>query len=358
MSPGGCLFLMGLAAAFLGNALAADGPANPKSADTPPPPAAKARAEVFLVTDAAATTHFIPNYNVVRRMVERGLTALAGKPTTAAAWKSLIRTNDTVGFKVTSAPGDISGTRPVVVRALIESLIESGHRPGQIVIWDKRAIDLRSSGWFALAESLGVKCLSSEDAGWDPDPARGYEKGIVGRLVAGDLDFSRREDLSAGRRSYVSRLLTRDINVVIPVSPVLTHSLAGVNGQLVGLALGSVDNTLRFLNNPALLAEVVPEICALDDLLPRVVFGVSDALVCQYRGDESVRLYNTIVLNELRFSRDPVALDALAFDDIQRARTNAIYAPERSFETDLYVNAELLELGVSDLKRIDIRRPN
>ena len=318
----------------------------------------RTRAEVLVVQDPAATTFFVPNASVVRRMVERGITALGDKPTVGEAWRSLIRTNDVVGFKVTSAPGDVSGTRPVVVRALVESLKAAGHAADKIVIWDKRSSDLRNAGWYSVAQELGVRCVSSEDAGWDPDPERAYEKAVLGRLVAGDLEFSRRDDLNAGRRSYVTRLLTKELNVVIPVTPVLTHNLAGVNGQLVGLALGSIDNSLRFLNNPNLLAEAVPEICALDDVLARVAFGVSDAMVCQYRGEETVRLYNTMVLNELRFSRDPVALDAVALEDLTRARKASPYTVDKQFETDVYVNAELLELGVSDLKRIDVRRVN
>lgn len=316
------------------------------------------RAEVFAIQDPAATSVFVPNAAVVRRMVERGLMALAGKPTPSEAWQSLLRPNDVVGFKVNSAPGEISGTRPVVVRALIETLKESGHASEKIVIWDKRVMDLRNAGWPEVAARLGVRWLAAEEVGWDPDPARAYEKAILGRLVASDLEFSRREDLNAGRRSFVSKLLSQELSVIIPVTPVLTHTFGGVNGQLVGLAFGSVDNSLRFQNNPSLLAEAVPEICALDDVLPRVLFGVSDALICQYRGQESLRLHNTVVLNELRFSRDPVALDALALDDLARARASSPYSVERPAETEVYVNAELLELGISDLKRIDIRRPD
>lgn len=316
----------------------------------------KPRAEVFAVQDPAATSAFVPNAMVVRRLVERGITALAGKPDITNAWRALIRTNDVVGFKVTSAAGEVSGTRPSVVKALIETLLAAGHPAKQIVIWDKRIVDLRQAGWPVLAASLGVRCRSSEEAGWDPNPDKAYEKAVIGRLVAGDLEFDQRMDLNAGRRSFVTRLLTQELTVVVPVTPVLANNLAGVNGQLLGLALGSIDNSLRFQHNPALLAEAVPEICALDDLLARVAFGVSDALICQYRGEESLRLYDTVVLNELRFSRDPLALDALAVDDIVRAHKASPYAVGKIYETDLYVNAELLELGVSDLKRIDVKK--
>jgi hypothetical protein len=350
-----CFLWVFLFQGSLGGVTAAEGAldaADPKVAGNTNKP----RAEVFVVQDPAATAAFVPNATVVRRLVERGITALAGKADITNAWRALIRTNDVVGFKVTSAAGEVGGTRPSVVKALVETLLAAGHPPRQIVIWDKRTVDLRQAGWQTLASSLGVRCQSSEDAGWDPNPDRAYEKPVIGRLVAGDLEFDRRQDLNAGRRSYVTRLLTQELTVVIPVTPVLAHNLAGVNGQLVGLALGSIDNSLRFQNNPALLAEAVPEICALDDLLPRVVFGVSDALICQYRGEESLRLYDTLILNELRFSRDPLALDALALDDIVRAHKASPYAVGKIYETDLYVNAELLELGVSDLKRIDVKK--
>jgi hypothetical protein len=350
-----CLLWVFLLLGSLEGVTAAEGApdvADPKPAGNTNRP----RAEVFVVQDPAATAAFVPNAAVVRRLVERGITALAGKADITNAWRALIRTNDVVGFKVTSAAGEVGGTRPSVVKGLVETLLAAGHPPRQIVIWDKRTVDLRQAGWQTLASSLGVRCQSSEDAGWDPNPDRAYEKPVIGRLVAGDLEFDRRQDLNAGRRSYVTRLLTQELTVVIPVTPVLAHNLAGVNGQLVGLALGSIDNSLRFQNNPALLAEAVPEICALDDLLPRVVFGVSDALICQYRGEESLRLYDTVILNELRFSRDPLALDALALDDIVRAHKASPYAVGKLYETDLYVNAELLELGVSDLKRIDVKK--
>lgn len=321
------------------------------SAPTSPP-----RAAVVAVHDSSATSHFIPHAEVVQRMVDRGLISLSGKASAAEAWRELISASDTVGFKVTSGPGEVSGTRLAVVRALVESLRASGHPSDRIVIWDKRANDLRNAGWNRLADELGVRCLASEEAGWDADPERSYEKPVLGRLVAGDSEFSRKDEPGVGRRSFVTRLLTRETTKIIPVTPVLNHNAAGVNGQLIGLALSSVDNTLRFANNSGLLPEAVPEIVALDDLFPKIAFGVSDALLCQYRGEETTRLHNTTALNELRFSRDPVALDVLAIADIENARGTSSEGLEARVKTDLYTNAELLELGVADLKRIDVKR--
>jgi len=327
--------------------------ADPESAPVP----STTRSTVFAVQDPAATTRFLPNPEVVRRLVDRGIAALAGTGSASEGWREWIQPGDTVGFKVTSGPGEVAGTRHAVVQGLIESLRASGHPADRIVIWDRRAGDLRNAGWFRLAQDLGVRCIASDEAGWDPSPDRGYDKPVLGRLIAGDLEFLRKDEPGAGRRSHVSRLLSQELTKIVPVAPVLNHNVAGVNGQLLGLAFASVDNTLRFVNNPGLYAEAVPEICALDDVFPKIAFGVSDALLCQYRGEDTTRLHNTLSLNELRFSHDPVALDALAAADIEQARAaSAGPLPENRNRLEIYTNAELLDLGVADIKRIDVKR--
>ncbi|HTH46395.1 MAG TPA: hypothetical protein VMB21_02685, partial [Candidatus Limnocylindria bacterium] len=310
------------------------------------------RARVVTVHDAGATTAFVPDAQVVRRMVDQGLAAFTGKPEAGDAWRTLVTPKDVVGFKVTAAPGAVSGTRPATVQALIESLLSAGHPTNQIVIWDKRDVDLRAAGWRQLAQRLGVRCVASENAGWDE--AKFYDSPLIGRLVVGDLEFGRKEEDHTGRKSYVSRLLTHDLTKIITVAPVLSHNVSGVNGHLAGLAWASVDNTIRFANDSARLAEAVPDICGLDDVIPKLVLAVSDALICQYRGEEETLLHYTIPLNELRFSKDPVALDVLALADVEHAREAARLEGERKMKFELYSNAELIELGVADPKRIDV----
>lgn len=330
--------------------------ASPAATSVAPTSTNTLRARVVAVHDAAATVSFAPDPAIVRQMVATGLTGLTGRTTVAEAWHSLVSSKDVVGFKVTAAPGAVSGTRPATVQALVESLLAAGHPARQVVIWDKRDLDLRAGGWHRLADQLGVRCAASEDAGWDE--AKSYESPFIGRLVAGDLEFGRKESDHMGRKSYVSKLLTREVTKIVTVAPVLSHSGSGVNGQLAGLAWASADNTLRFANDPARLAEAVPDICALDDVLPHLAFAVSDALLCQFRGEERTLLHYAVALNELRFSKDPVALDVLALADIEQARRNAKVEGERKISTELYTNAELIDLGVADPARIDvIRRP-
>lgn len=310
------------------------------------------KARVVVVSDPQATEAYCPRPDVVRGMVDRGLAYFTGKPGVAEAWKSLVTTQDMVGIKVFSLPGPNSGTRPAVVSALVEGLLAAGLPPSHIVVWDKQTTDLRLAGFFELGERYGVRVAGSAQAGYDSTNA--YDSALIGSLVWGDSEFGK-TGAGVGRKSFVSRLVTQQITKIVNVTPLLNQNLAGVSGNLYGLAVGSVDNVARFEADATRLATAIPEIYNLPALSDRVVLNVVDALLCQYEGSERGLLHYSVALNELRFSRDPVALDVLSIQDLERQR-KASAAPEEKPNLDLYNNASLLELGVSDLKRVHIDR--
>lgn len=307
-------------------------------------------AEIFVAHDAAATAAFEPRTNRVREMVDRSITNLTRKASVRQAWLSLVSTQDVVGIKVFSEPGPNSGTRPAVVEAVVQGLLSSGLPSNHIIIWDKRQSDLRLAGFNALASRYGVHVAGSEQAGYDNNTF--YDTPLLGNLVWGDLDFGKK-GASVGRKSFVSKLVSNEMTKIINISPLMNHNLAGVSGSLFSLALGSVDNTTRFESETSRLATAVPEIYALPVLSDRVVLNITDALICQYEGEERSLLHYSTALNQLWFSRDPVALDVSAISELEHQRKLANATAVKA-NLDLYHNASLLELGVSDLKRIHI----
>ncbi len=313
--------------------------------DKPPP-----HARVVIVENRLATEAFVPREPIVRQMVTQGLTNLLGKSSVADCWRALISTGDVVGIKVYSLPGPNSGTRPAVVAALVETLLSAGLPPTNIVVWDRHLADLRLAGYFELADRYGIRVAGSAQADYDEKVF--YDSELLGNLVWGDVEFGRKTP-GAGRKSFVSKLVTRGMTKIVNVTPLLNHNLAGVSGNLYSLTSGSVDNFMRFETEATRLARAVPEIYALPALGDRVVLNIVDALICQYEGGERGLLHYSTTLNQLRFSRDPVALDALSVRELERERGDA-HSPSVTPNPSLYSNAELLELGVQDPKRIQV----
>jgi hypothetical protein len=218
------------------------------------------------------------------------------------------------------------------------------------VIWDKHLADLRRAGFVELGQQLKVRVAGSAEEGYDPKAF--YESAPVGQLVWGDHEFGQRGE-GIGRKSFVSRLVSQQLTKIINVTPLLNNYQSGVAGNLHGLALGSVDNTLRFEKDWDRWAEVIPEIVALPEVGDRVVLNVVDALICQYEGQQSSLLHYATRLNQLRFSIDPVALDVLSLEELENQRLSAVTAPARDYLT-IYRNATLLEIGVSELRSIRV----
>lgn len=320
-----------------------------------PQPATNSAARVVIVQGTNLLHAYLPDEVRVTAAFNLGLTTFTHATNVSTAWLSLVSTNDTVGIKVFSEPGPLCGTRPAIVAAIVRGLLAAGLPPGRIVIWDKHADDLRAAGFFQLGAQLGVRVAGAMDTGYDPTNFYLPDSPIIGDLVWGDLEFGKKGK-GVGKRSFVTKLLSHDITKIICVAPLVNEPEAGVCGQFYSLSLGSVDNTRRFDDDPDRLAVALPEIYALPSVGDRVVLNVTDALLGQNDGGPAGYLQFSTVLDQIWFSHDPVALDTLALKELERERRkfNPDAPPFHSNFT-IYTNASLLQLGISDPARIQVR---
>ena len=175
---------------------------------------------------------------------------------------------------------------------------------------------------------------------------------MVGSLVWGDVEFGN-TNKGVGKKSFVSRLVSQQLTKIISVAPLINENDAGVCGHFYSLTLGSVDNTRRFEGAGERLAIALPEIYALPSIGDRVALEVTDALLGQYQGGPASYLQYATIQQQLWFSHDPVALDTLALKKLahEREGANVLKVPV-NFE--IYTNATLLQLGISDPSRIEI----
>jgi hypothetical protein len=316
--------------------------------------AALGNPKVVIVEDSTATSDYQPDTASVQAMVNRSITNFTGKTIVTEAWRSLVSTQDVVGIKVFSTAGMLSGTRPAVVEAVIRSLLNAGLPPDHIIIWDKHESDLRTAGFFKLAKQLNVRTAGAAEIGYDPANFYLPDSPIIGNLVWGDYEFGQKGP-DIGKKSFVSKLVSRQITKIISIAPLLNQQATGVCGHLFSLALGSVDNTKRFEDDPDRLAAAVPEIYALRVLGDRVALNITDALIGQYEGGDRGLLHYSSVLNQLWFSRDPVALDTLAIKELDSER-RTFEAPEFKPNLALYTNAALLQIGVNNPAKIQVEK--
>lgn len=307
---------------------------------------------VVAISDPAAVVRFSPDAEVVYNMFNRLLLAYSKKENLADAWAEFVEPKDVVGIKVLSDPGSVSGTRPAVVEAVVRSLIKVGIPKDQIIIWDRRKGVLVATGYDLVAKRYGVSIVGSSEFGYDPENY--YESPLIGNLVFGDHEFGSDES-GVGRKSFVSQLLSKKLTRIIQVHPMLNHYLGGVNGHIVGLATGGVDNSLRFTLDASRYHQAIPEISAMPELYDKLALNVVDALICQYQGEERGFLQYSSMMKELRMSEDPVALDVLSVLEINRQRKRA-GLEENATAYQLYENANLLELGESNVSNIRFER--
>jgi hypothetical protein len=297
---------------------------------------------------------FLPDDRRVESVFNLGLLRFTHTTNIVAAWRSLVTTNDTVGIKVFSQPGPFCGTRPAVVAAVALGLMTAGVPADKIIIWDKHADDLQAAGYFSLGKKLGVRVAGAAESGYDAKTFYLPDSPVIGALVWGDLEFGQ-TNREAGKRSFVSKLVSQQITKIISVAPLINENSAGICGHLFSLALGSVDNTRRFEGDPDRLSVALPEIIALPSIGDRVALNVTDALLGQYQGGPAGYLQYSTVLDQMWLSHDPVALDVLSLKELAREAKTFGTKP-LPVDSEIYTNATLLELGVDDPAHIQVER--
>jgi hypothetical protein len=199
-----------------------------------------------------------------------------------------------------------------------------------------------------------VRVAGAAEVGYDDSTFYLPDSPVVGALVWGDLEFGKKGD-GIGKKSFVSKFVSRQLTKIISVAPLLNENDAGLCGQFFSLTLGSVDNTRRFESDPDRLAVALPEIYALPSVGDHVVLHVTDALLGQYQGGPASYLQYATVLDQIWLSHDPVALDTLALKELARERRLANIPPPKT-NYQIYTNAVLLQLGINDPSRIQIEK--
>jgi len=375
---------LALGLAFAGGIVAQTNQGNPPvpaapASDTPPPPK---KSRVVLIERPSVVDKFAVNTPSVGQMWNDALLQLTGKPTAAEAWRSLgIVPNDTVGIKISTDGSPIMSSRLALVDAIAYTLTQAGVSVDHIIVWDRNDEDLQGTPYAqGTAHPYQVDSVLPE-TGFDPKLF--YVNEIVGKLIWGDLlfrgkavDLMKQADDAVAKkgkddggngidlpkeeireqtsnRSYFAKLVTQTCTKIVNVPVMIDHDGVGLDGCLANLALGSVDNSRRFLDPDIHGDPAIPEILDRDLFRKKVVLHVMDGLIAQYAGGPAFAPQFTQSIGALYVSTDPVAIDSLILPRIAAWRADAKVVPLDKLASHIHASAEQ-GLGTDDPKLIDL----
>src|SRR5215469_1725194 len=171
------------------------------------------------------------------------------------------------------------------------------------------------------------------------------------------------------RRSYVCKVVARQVNKFINLPVLKHHQSAGVTVALKNMSHGMVNNVNRSHLTPTANAcgIFIPSVVSLPVIREKAVLHICDAVKASYHGGPGAHPQYVWEHKTMYFATDPVALDKTgwkAIDDKRASVGMASVALSKPDGASHYLNCQpehielagILGLGVFDDKKIDVKR--
>ncbi len=302
-----------------------------------------------------------PDLPAVERMLERGLLALTGASSIAAAWREFVSPEDVIGLKVNPISGKLLPTSLEITQAVIKQLEEAGIPRKNLVIWDRREFQLHEVG-YTEENFPGIKIIGTErqdDKGSFTDAdGKLYSEAMIDRDWFYWADCEMEYDaetmpymVNSGKYSYFTKIVTKDVTKIINI-PVLKNAGPSVTLCLKNLAYGAITNTARL--HKQLWGETCAEVPCFPPLRDKVVLNIVDGIRGCYEGGPGAKPQFVTDFNTLLLGTDPVAVDRIGYDIILKKRLEEKIQKQESPRGRAYLDmASEYGLGVSDAGKIN-----
>jgi hypothetical protein len=301
--------------------------------------------------------------DVVREMVEKGITTLTGK-NLEESFGLLFKPGDVVGLKVNPV-GPVINTRLEVTDAVIRWLVDAGLPKKNIVIWDRFDTMLGVIGYnaenFPGVRIEGLQAIDmqreegaahvSEDR-FDKE-AYYYAEGVVGKNVRGYKDDENylNQHVFNNEYSYFGKLITKDLTKIVNLAA-FKNTGNGISMATKNLGYGACCNTGR-LHAP-LFFRVCTEVLAAPWIRDKLVLNITDGLRGQYDGGPGFNAQFVYPNHALYFATDPFALDMVCHRELTGKRKEMkVRVDENPRYTDYLHLGEKLGLGIADHEKIE-----
>jgi Domain of unknown function (DUF362) len=303
----------------------------------------------------------------IRQMMQTGMRELTGAPSWIDAWRSLFEKGDVVGIKVSPVGGKNLSSDALVLHEILAGLKEAGVPAKDTVVFNRYREETMAAGidkW--LPPDIRWEAASEKYDEWQHDMG-GYdaEHYMEMALVKPGEDF---HDVHM-RRSYVARVVTKQINKFINLPVLKHHQSAGVTICLKNMSHGMVNNVNRSHTTPTLNAcgIFIPSVVSLPVIREKATLHICDAVKASYHGGPGGKAQYIWEHKTMYFGTDPVALDKTGLKVIDAKRKEVGMLPLALAKPDNdshYLNCQIehieiagmLGLGVFDDNKIDVKR--
>jgi len=269
-----------------------------------------------------------------RLLVNSALRRLAGTERPEDAWAKFFSPGDVVAIKVNSITGRNLSTSPALATAIADGLISCGVRPNKILIWDRTSLELRNAGFEIRSSGKEPFCFGtdSDSIGYESSPT------VIGSIG-----------------SCFSNIVTEYATALINVPILREHSAAGISVALKN-NYGAIHNPNKYHADGC--TPFVADVNAHPDLRKKTRLIICDAARVQFQSGPGYKPKWIADFGGILLSSDPVALDTIAAEEIDKLRKAArlrTLREERRYPGYLSVASDdSHSLGISERSRIDV----
>lgn len=303
----------------------------------------------------------------ITEMMRRGMMMLTGAPDVKAAWSQLFEPGDVVGIKVNPVGQPHVISSPEVLREIIGGLRLAGVKAGDIVVYDRYRAQFLKAGFDKWLPEGVRSSYATEDYETVQQAIEGYDPDhyMEMQLVLPGQDIS---NLTA-RRSFAAKFITKEVNKLVNLPLLKEHQSAGVTLALKNLSHGLVNNVNRSHSTRTLNAcgAFIPAVVSMPVIRNKAVLHILDGIKAVYHGGPSARPQFVWEHKTMYFATDPVALDHIGWDEIDKQRVavgkkKLVEDGPDQFSTFIHRQPEHVEiagamgLGEWDRNKIDLQR--
>jgi len=266
------------------------------------------------------------------KLLDQSMQSLFDVDHPSGPWKKLVRPGDKVGLKVNALGGRALSSNLQLVEAVCERLQQAGIKAQDIVIWDRDTEELERAGFHISMGGSRVQCFGTDQAGYEDDLVT---YGSVG--------------------SRLSKILTRNCNVLINVPVLKDHDGAGVSMALKNM-YGVIHNPNKY--HPNGCNPYIADVNMLPEIQTKMRLSICDATTATYEGGPGYKPQYSWKNNGLVVSCDPVALDYVGWQVIERKRAEkGLKTLQADKRAPLYIATAAdaqHRLGTNDPKKISL----